>query len=171
MSPISIKCKMLCSRVRKKIFFILDYPLRKGGQRNLCTMFQIHVSAWGSYAVSKVERKFKGSFPILSVLFLCKQEAPQGSLQRISGPHNKSNYFNQDSDCKTRKALRTEFWECSQSKTQLLHTWTNHSLATQKKSLLEIHLLVQDALWLHQTWTATRLMTCRKSVMISGAWP
>lgn len=62
-----------------------------------------------SIAVSKGERKLKGSFPVLSVLFLCKQEPPRGSLQRISDPHNKSDYFNQDSDCKTRKALSTEF--------------------------------------------------------------
>lgn len=71
-------------------------------------MLQIHVSAWGANAVSKGETKFKGSFPIPSVLFLCKQEPPRGSLQRISDPHNKSDYFNQDSDCQTRKALSTE---------------------------------------------------------------
>lgn len=54
----------------------------------------------------KVEGKFKGSFPILSVIFLCKQELPLGCLQRITKPHDKSNYFNQDSDYSIRKGFQ-----------------------------------------------------------------
>lgn len=49
--------------------------------------------------VREIEENFKVSFRILAVVFLCKQEPPLGSLYRTPNTHNKTPYFNQDSDC------------------------------------------------------------------------